>query len=162
MQHDWVSLFAPVFPRLIRASASISSPSAFCFHIAWTYPLCWVHHLRDGLLGWSHILPIVNNAISYYLRTYKFCGMQHAFGIYLEVELLNHMVIIRFSLWRYCQTSFQSGLSCFVFDCSVQGSGFTIPLSMLVNCVCPVIATAVGMKGCLILACYNPFSSSCG
>lgn len=49
---------------------------------------------RDGLLGWSHILPIVNNAISIiYIRT-SFLGMQHAFGIYLEVELLNHMVII--------------------------------------------------------------------
>lgn len=49
---------------------------------------------RDGLLGWSHIFPIVNNAISIiYVRT-SFCGMQHASSIYLEVELLNHVVII--------------------------------------------------------------------
>lgn len=112
---------------------------------------------RDGLLGRSHILPIVNNAISYYLRTYKFLWDATRLRYILRSGVVESYGNYRFRLWRYCQTSFQSGFAVLYSTTVYEGSGFTIPLSMLVNCVCPVIATAVGMKGYLILACYNPF-----
>ena len=53
----------------------------------------FIHSSLDGHLGCFHILTIVNAAVNVEGCAYVFCFFFCPSGIYLEVELLDHMVI---------------------------------------------------------------------
>lgn len=73
--------------------------------------------------------------------------MQHAFSIYLEVELLNHMVIIGLVYGGTARpVSKVASLFCIHSTTMYEGSGFTTSLSILINYVFPIRALGVGVK----------------
>ena len=111
---------------------SISFQGWIIFHcMAIPHFALFIHQLMDSWWATFGLLWIV----LLWIFVYKFlCG--HVFsvllGMYLGLELLGHVVTLKFNILRNCQTIFQS--ACFILQSHQQCMGLLICAAELLSC----------------------------
>ena len=63
------------------------------------YHILFIHSSADGHLGCFYLLAIVNNAINTGIRISVQALRSTLLGIYLEPELVDHMIILYLTFW---------------------------------------------------------------